>query len=496
MRRLIILILLINSPLIASEIPVGSPVSQRLFTVARELYGRGLIDRYEYAAIDTPGSARNDAGGLIEGFNLLYGEFHHPYVSPKIYTDLNILECNREKTSNSNFIKIFPRVNIDFSPKLSANILYRIDGELSRDSRYDGKSWRGFAGFAEDATIDYGTGGFDARFGIERLSWGFANYGNLMFAEQAMPMTVLAASYRRWIFDFEAATGFLNPLKSEMDLSNTDSLHYFTSQQRYLSTHSITIRPIKSFSLSARETVVYGGPGRRLEPVYLLPFIWYHGQQLNSRFNDNILGSVGADWRYRERLWLYGEFLVDDIQVEQNGRGNKEPNQLAYLAGAEVYDLLLKHSTIAIEYERADNWTYNQYVDHNRYLNQNYPIGFPDGPDVDLVNWRISWWPAKHIRLTYLGLYGRHGEGRIDTPWTRPWLNVDNYSESFPSGVVERQATNGLEIMALNKNWLWGNFGLKYTDIVNVANITGNKSHNWELSFDMGIKIPPLIWGF
>jgi hypothetical protein len=311
-----------------------------------------------------------------------------------------------------------------------------------------------------------------------------------------MPMTLLAVSYRRWIFDFEAAAAFLNPLKSEMDLSNTDSLNYFTSQQRYLSTHSVTIRPIKSLSLSARETVVYGGPGRRLEPAYLIPFIWFHGQQLNSRFNDNILGSVGADWRFKGRLWLYGEFLIDDIQVEHEGLGNHEPNQLGYLAGTEIYDLALKHSTLAIEYERVDNWTYNQYIDHNRYINQNYPIGLADGPDVDLVNWRFSWWPAKFIKLTYLGLYRRHGEGRIDTPWSRPWLKVDNYSESFPSGVVERQATHGLEIMALEKNWLWGNFGLKYTDILNVANISGNHSRIWELSLDMGIKIPPLIWGF
>jgi hypothetical protein len=496
MRRLICIFLIANSTLMASEIPVGSLVSDRLFSVSRELYGRGLLDRFEYAAIDTPGSAGNNVEGLIEQFHQLCGEFHRPYVSQKIYADLNVIESNRERVTNSNFIKLFPRANIDFSPKLSADILYRVDGELSRDPRYDGKTWRGIAGFAEDATINYRSGGFEARFGIERLSWGYADYGNLMFAKQAMPMTLLAASYRRWIFDFETATAFLNPLKSEMDLTNTDSLNYFTSQQRYLSTHSITLRPTKSLSLSARETVVYGGPGRRLEPAYLLPFIWYHGQQLNSRFDDNILGSLGADWRFRGRLWLYSEVLIDDIQVEHSGRGNKEPNQLGYLAGTEIYDLPLKHSTIAIEYERVDNWTYNQYRDHNRYINQNYPIGFPDGPDVDVIDWRFSWWPAKYVRLSYLGLYRRHGEGRIDTPWSRPWLNVDNYSESFPTGVVERQATHGLEIMALDKNWLWGNFGLKYTDIVNVANITGDHAHSWELWFDMGIKIPPLIWGF
>lgn len=493
---LICLLLLINSALLAAGIPVGSPISDRLFTISRELYGRGIINSYEYARIDTPDSNNQNDINLVNQFNILNNDYNRAYSVPKINADLNIVESNQQQTSNSNFVKLFPQINIDFNRRLSANILYRVDGELSRDTRYDGARWHGLAGFPENATLDYQAGSFGARFGIERLSWGFANYGNLMFAGQAMPMTLLAVSYHRWIFDFEAATAFLNPLKSEMDLSANDTLRYFTSQERYLSTHSITIRPIKSLSLSAREVVLYGGPGRRLEPGYLFPFVWYHGQQLNSRYNDNILGSVGADWRWSGHLWLYGELLIDDIQVERKTRGDYEPNEIAYMAGTEVYDFLFRRTTIALEYERVNNWTYNQSRDHNRYINLNYPIGFPDGPDNDIIDWRLSWWANKNIKLSYIGRYRRHGAGRIDTPWTRPWLEVDNYSEPFPSGTVERQAVNGLEVMVLNKNWLWGNFGLKYSDIVNVDNFPGRKSKSWDMSIDIGIKLPPLTWGF
>jgi hypothetical protein len=497
MRRLLCFLILINTPIWASEIPVGSPISDQFFTVSRELYGRGFLDRFEYAAIGKIVSDGNNTfeKALIGQFNRLSEYYNQPYLSPKFQAKLNIIESNRQRVSNSNYVKFFPEIKIDFSPKLSANILYRVDGELAREPRFDGETWRGIAGFAENATINYNTGDFNARFGIERLSWGFAHYGNLMFSRQAMPMTLLAFSYRRWIFDFEAATGFLSPLKDQLDRGISDT-SFFTSEQRYLSTHSLTIRPIKDLSFSIREVVLYGGPGRRLEPAYLFPFIWYHGQQLNSRLNDNIMGSIGADWRFKGKFWLYGELLVDDYQVERKTRGDYEPNELGYLAGTELYDLPAKGATIALEYERVSNWTFNQRRETNRYLNSNYPIGFPDGPDVDIFNWRISWWAGANIRLSYLGLYRRHGVGRIDTPWTEPWLSVDHYSEPFPTGIIERQSANGLEITAFKKNWLWGNFGVNYTDIVNVANIPGQTRQSWELSFDIGAKIPPLIWGF
>lgn len=495
--RYLSFLLLLASTAVAAETPVGSPVSDRLYTISRELYGRSLMDRFEYAAMEKPigdGSNIFDKN-LIEQFNILYNEYNRPYSSPKFTADLNIIESNRQHKSNSNYLKLFPEVKIDFNQKLSANILYRIDGELNRDPRYDGKTWDGIAGFPENATLDYRSGSLEARFGIERLSWGNASYGNLMFARQAMPMPLLAISYHRAIFDFETATGFLSPLKTQLDSSTID-ISFFTSEQRYLTAHSLTVKPLKSLSFSLREVVLYGGPGRRLEPIYLFPFIWYHGQQLNSRLNDNILGSLGADWRFRGQFWLYGEFLVDDIQVEHKSRGDYEPNQLAYLAGTEIYDLPLKGSTIAIEYERVNNWTYNQGIAHNRYTNLNYPIGFPDGPDVDILNWRLSWWADKNIKLTYSGLYRRHGAGRIDTPWTRPWLDVSHYTEPFPTGTIERQSTHALDILAMKKNWLWGNIGLKFTDIINVANNPGLRNKSWELSFDIGVKIPPLIWGF
>lgn len=493
--RVSILILLVfcQNPALADEIPVGSPVSEPTFNIARELYGRGKLEYFEYSRL----SPLPDSTASQSDLTSLY---YHSGFWPRtpvncVAAGLILQENNYQRTSNINYLKLYPYLRIKFSEKLSSSILYRIDGELDNDSRYSGKSWNGVAGFPELATLDYEADGFHAMFGIERLSWGFANCSNLMFSKSAMPIPQFSFSYRRSFFDFESVTGFLDPLDDQLSQMEHDT-SFFTSQQRYISAHSISLKLFSGFSLSLREAVLYGGPGRRLEAAYLFPFIWYHGQQLNSRMNDNTIASIGADYRYDGKAWLYGELLIDDYQAEKKTRGDYEPNELGYLAGFELYDFFMDRSTLALEYSRANNWTFNQSRVHNRYINDNYPIGYVDGPDSDILSWRASWWLTGGLRLSYTGSYRRHGEGRIDSPWTRPWLETDNYSEQFPTGIVERQSKNGLKILTFNKNWLWSNIGLDFTDISNVENIPGRDCRNWDFLIEIGIKIPPFIWGF
>ena len=207
--RLIILIILFVSQvsiLIANEVPVGSPLSDRLYTIARELYGRGIINGYEYSVVGDTVSGGYDyhLADLVDQFysikhNFSYGGERKPWIA----ANLNFIESNRQDVSNNNYVKVFPLIRIDFNDKLSSTILYRIDGELSRDPRYDGKTWRGVSGFPENATLDYKADDLTIRFGLERISWGYGGYGNLMFSDQSMPMNIIGFSYHRWIFDYE-----------------------------------------------------------------------------------------------------------------------------------------------------------------------------------------------------------------------------------------------------------------------------------------------------
>ncbi len=406
-----------------------------------------------------------------------------------------VVNTNYQKIKNSNYLKVFPGLRLDFSSRFSSTVVYRIDRELATNPRYDGEKWSGFAGFAENSTIEYKTHDFGISAGIERLSWGFGRTGNLMFSREAMPFTAITLYYRRKLFEFRSISGFLNPIKEELDRTGHDS-SYFTGQQRYISAHSLTIYPLNGLSISLREGVIYGGPGRRFELAYSIPILWYHGQQLNSRMDDNTFMSLGADYRFRGRYWVYGELFIDDYQIEKKSRSDNEPNEIAFIIGNEIYDPIIQNTSISLEYARVNNWTYNQAHPHNRYINYNFPIGYPTGPDADWLDYRATWWVSPKIQISYVGNLKRQGEGRIDTPWTWPWMNVDNYSEKFPSGVVEKTMRNGIEVLALNKNGFWGKFGCVFTDIDNVGNSPGRNHSNWELTLNIGYNSPPFSWGF
>lgn len=493
--RTIILIGLLYLPCAGAEIPVGTPSSRNILLVARELYGRGLLENFEYSNPSSqPAEGRNRfEKELVENYRHQFDRFLPHPTDGHLEANLEFDGISRQSESNSSYLKMFPRVALKIRPNLEANIEYRVDGELPDDSRYEGKSWRGWAGFAENAAINLSIENMDFRFGIERTSWGYGRYGNLFFSYQAMPMALFGFSYRSKKVDFEWLNGFLSPLHEEL---YSDIPGYISDQQRYIAAHSLTLKPFKGFSVSLREAVVYGGPGRRFEPAYAFPLIWYHGYQLNSGINDNTLAGMGLDYRSGGRFWFYGELMVDDFQIEKKSAADNEPNQLAGLIGFEIYDIALRGSTLGAEYVRVDNWVYNQPLPHNRYINRNFPIGFPDGPDNDMVDWELSAWFWKDLRISYSGSFQRAGEGRIDSYWSAPWLYSEDYSEPFPSGVVRKTLTNGLEIMALNKMGGWGKLGFQLADINNVDNYSGRDRRNWELSIEIGYNSPPVGWGF
>ncbi len=480
----------------ATEIPVNTPSSENFFTAARELYGRGDLEYLEYADPVSDSLLNSREAGLT--VRDIYLNLKPGYESrgkyPRITGSLETVESFRYKDKSENYIKLFPYSRLDIRPGLSATIVYRIDRELSRDRSYEGKSWNGWAGFAENATVDLKLEKMKFRFGLERLSWGLGRYGNLMFSRQGMPMAVLGFSYRRGKFDFESISGFLSSIPSQVIVQNGTDEDYLDIQ-RYVTAHSLTYKPIPRLSLSIREAVIYGGIGRRFEPAYAFPLIWYHGYQLNSGLDDNTLVSIGFDYRGRGRFWVYGELLVDDYQIEKKNRSDYEPDQTGLLLGGEFYDLGLAGSIFSMEYVRIANWTYNQINARNRFTHRNFPLGFPDGPDTDVLNWEYSWWITGKIKLAYFGHYKRKGEGAIDSPWTAPWLDADNYAEPFPTGTVRRELANGISLLFLNKNNLWGKLTAQTADINNDWHSIGLSKSSKEIYFDLGYQLPPIGWG-
>ena len=314
------------------------------------------------------------------------------------------------------------------------------DQYLVDDPAYIGKKWRGIVGYTEQAYIAVGTENFRFKFGRDFLRWGAGESGTLLFSDIARPMDQFAVSAQIGHFRYSFFTSALDDMT--LDSSLADSLGG-SEAKRYISAHRLDARFFQGrLQCAVTEVVLYGGVNRLLDWVYLNPFIFYHGEQLNKSGPANTFGSLDVSF-FPVKCWeVYGSLLIDDIQIEKTGPGDLEPNEIGWLLGSRWADPVgISGLTVSGEYVRVANRTYKTPNSWETFIHRNVPLGHPLGNDFDFWQIGASQWVggALWIKLGYSQT--RRGEGSLFTPFDTPWMEhttEEGYSEPFPTGVVEK----------------------------------------------------------
>ena len=301
-----------------------------------------------------------------------------------------------------------------------------LDNRLDEDPRYLGKRQNGYASYSEEAYLLYKMPHFRFLFGRSALSWGPSATGSLILSGASRPMDQLSARFRYKWLQYSVVSASLNPIG--------DKYRYFSGQR-------LDVRLRSNLWIGLSETVLYGGTYLPLHWAFHVPVIPLFGPVSNDRLGPdaeaNILGAVDVSYYMYPGLQLYGQLLIDDIQVEKQYPGDLEPNEWGLIAGTRM---AVGKFFGALEYARVANRTYRTVAGYTRYTHRNQPLGYPLGSDLDQLWFQGNYWFSD----TFLGRlqfqYIRQGEGYLykpfDTPWNIPGLT--HYSEPFPSGVVEK----------------------------------------------------------
>lgn len=320
-----------------------------------------------------------------------------------------------------------------------------LDQARAVDPTYHGKKWRGLAGDVEQAFASYQTKHFDLLIGRFGSFWGVRH--SLVLGPMARMdgfgytyhLGRLSLTYRLAALDGEPPP--------------TDSIGLFIN--RYWAGHRLDLHLSNRLRVGVFEAMVWGGPGRTIEPAYLNPLLSFHTFQLNRGPNDNSFVGVDFDYKPTTGLKLYGQLLIDDFQIDKKSQGDQKPNMFGVLGGFYWADLSPKWDLEA-EYSRVTNRTSNQFFIWNRYLYEGHPISAALGNDYDLATVSAYRWFGDQIRgAVNLALY-RQGEGQITDAWTQPWLEISGpYHEKFPSGVVEKRFTLSLGLKGHISDYLY-----------------------------------------
>jgi hypothetical protein len=93
---------------------------------------------------------------------------------------------------------------------------------------------------------------------------------------------------------------------------------------------------------------------------------------------------------------------------------------------------------------------------------------------MDKISLALIRWLNTRQNASLNLMYQRRGEGRFDSNWTEPWLDVDNYSEPFPTGIVEKKFSTALNFTGYLKPFLYidGRGGVDIID--NFGHVNGD----------------------
>lgn len=334
-------------------------------------------------------------------------------------------------------------------------------GEL--DPTFFGKEWKDkFTGTVDIAYFTLRTGGFELEVGRDFLRWGSAPYDVLLLNDQSPPFNLARFVYHHRLFDFSF---FFTGLDSAFAHPADDSALTAPNVKRYLAGHRIEVRPTSNLELGLSEVVVWGGAGRQLEAFYLNPFLPYYWEQLNADVDDNPLWSLDFSWRLPRGPMLYGEWLIDDFQIDFES----EAQQIGWSLGLNWAGLPpLPGSFITVDWTHIEPSVYNQALPYNRYLNHRVGMGSILGPDAERYLLRFRQHVSRTLDFSFQGRLQREGESQIDEPLVTPISR-----DQFPSGVVQTTTETELGVFFQPSRYLRFDLRAGFRWLENAAHAPG-----------------------
>jgi hypothetical protein len=362
---------------------------------------------------------------------------------------------------------------------------FYVDNQLDADTSYIGKRQSGVAAFMEQAYITLQHKKFSAKFGRDYLVWGPGVDATLHLSDASRPIDHLFLSWKnRWIA-LSYFTGSLD--RTEYPVDDEESV-----QNRYLSGHRLELRPWPFVRVGLTETALFGGPDIGNDFALLNPVLFYTGIQFNGPQTANVLGSLDAAVMPLRNIMLYGSFMFDDFQFENDTNEDQEPAQIGFMAGFNWADPLLRGLDLFGEYTRVTNRTYSgQGGMWEKYLHRNVPLGHFLGNDFDRFLVGVRYRPQPGWRFETIYEQRRRGQGRITDKFTTPWRDLlpgQTFNEPFPTGIVEYGDNFRVTARWQPLLWLYSDFFLSYWTVENRENQQGVNKNYWEFRLNVSVE--------
>jgi hypothetical protein len=215
----------------------------------------------------------------------------------------------------------------------------------------------------EDLYIGYASRLFDVTLGRYSNHWGLARQPGLLISDNPRSYDLLSIRLGGPRLSLTSILGELDNITADDQF--TGEAFGPGAKRRFISANRIDWRVTPNFRLSLLESILYSGEGAHVSLRYLNPLRRAFFSVASQPMNDDVKGLITAmAWYNTRNVTMYGQFLVDDIDIL--GHGN-EPSSLAFTGNVHAADIAGDLS-IGLMGEFVTARTYNTHVAEGQYI--------------------------------------------------------------------------------------------------------------------------------
>jgi len=286
------------------------------------------------------------------------------------------------------------------------------------------------------------------------IYWGYSKQHSPILSAnvQSFPFLRFSKDYKR--IRARSFIGSLNPFGDDRK---------GMVEEKNIAAHRFEFDLTPSLTISFNEMVIYAR--RQIELGYLLPvnLLWSEEHGLGNR--DNILMSFDAYWNIKPGLSVYGTFFWDELswfKLFSPWWGNKFIFQSGFhlvpFANPQLPDF-------KVEWTASRPWVYTHNDSLLTFTSSEIGLGFPLGPNSQMLYLEMNFWPNYKSQLTFNISYIKKGSGLGSDPNDNYNMRDKSLDDSTP-----------MLLGKVKENFIYGmNFHHRFTELFS---ITGNCSFN------------------
>jgi len=309
--------------------------------------------------------------------------------------------------------------------------------------------------------VRYAGNRFRLDLGRFRLRWGPGRQNAMLLQDGTPPFDQVRLQLRLGPVRFTSLAGQLRAARLRTDDPEL--------RERYVSLHRLEVAPHARLHLAFSEAIVYGNRGFDLS--YVNPISVFFVTQANNGDVDNALASLDGRWRVGRGGEVYGECVLDDLNLRRGLRnfGNK-PGLL--VGGRWQAPFGARDWDVDAEWSWASQYLYTHHYPVNRYQHFGGTLGSRTGPDADLwtVALRRQWTRGWSLAAAYE--LERHGEGSLADDHEHRTSDEQEYL----SGVTESHHRPGLVVEYQGLRSLGLRLDVRSETVRNPGHVTGATS--------------------